>query len=144
MEMLTNLKTVIFKVFQDMFFLFPEDYEEEPKFTKDIIRVNIAIYKREDDKKTLSFYFTESLAKMMTENYLGQNDELSDVIIQETLKEAVNVIGGNFLNSFEESYNLGIPEISKPESEKNIYEKVEDDMNNLLKIETETFLFSIN
>lgn len=144
MEMLTNLKTVIFKVFQDMFFLFPEDYEEELKFSKDIIKVNIDIYKREDEKKTLSFYFTESLAKMMTENYLGQEDELSDVIIQETLKEAVNVIGGNFLNSFEESYNLGIPEIPAPESEKNLKEKLEDDMNNLLKIETEAFLFSIN
>jgi hypothetical protein len=144
MEMLTNLKKVIFKVFQDMFFLFPEECEEELKFPKDLIKVNIDIFNTENERKSLIFYFTVPIAKMMTENYLGQNDELSEIIIQETLKEAVNVIGGNFLNSFEDSYNLGIPKITEAESD-NAFDKILQEQRGMsLEIDSEPFLFLID
>ncbi len=141
-EILPDLKNVIFNVFQDMLFVFPDEYDNEVKFPDNWIKCRIKLYK----EKTIYFslYFTPNQARIITENYLGQNDDLPDSIIYETIKETANVVGGNFLNSFKKDYSLGIPELLDTE-DKNILEKKYKEGNGiLLDIEDEPFLILVS
>jgi chemotaxis protein CheY-P-specific phosphatase CheC len=51
-----------------------------------------------DDKVDIILMFCEKTASVMTENFLG-TDEISSQDIQDTLKESVNIIVGNFLGT---------------------------------------------
>jgi len=143
-EVLKNLKKVIFNVFQDMFFVFPDEYDEPiVDFPVNWIRVRIALYSKNAKNHYINFYFTISQARIMTENYLGQNEDFPNSILEATVKEAVNVVGGNLLNLFDDDYNLGIPETLATESE-DILKKKYAQGGILLNIEDEPFLLLID
>jgi hypothetical protein len=127
-----------------MFFVFPEEYDESiVDFSVNWIRVRIALHSKIKKNHYINFYFTTSQARIMTENYLGQNDKFSDSIIEETVKEAVNVVGGNLLNLFNDDYNLGIPEVLEVEDNELLKDKYAEN-GILLNIEEEPFLLLID
>jgi hypothetical protein len=140
-QMLTTLTQVIFEIFGDMFFMFPDHYDEGENvaFPKDWIKYKIKIAK----EKTfwLNFYFTPQQTKLMAENFLGEEaGEISDVLIAETIKEAVNVMGGNLLNRLDGDYILGIPEKCSTEDVLKLKNFCNDYNSLLLNIEEQPFL----
>ncbi len=142
---LTTLTQVIFEIFGDMFFMFPEHYdpEERVEFPLDWIRYRLKITAGESF--FLNFYFTPQQATLMAENFLGESaGEISTTIIDDTLKEAVNVMGGNLLNRMGEEYHLGIPEKCVTEDVAQLYEDYHGQHAVLLNIESFPFLVTID
>ncbi|MCP5102615.1 MAG: chemotaxis protein CheX [bacterium] len=138
-QIFQSLRQVIFEIFGDMFFMFPEDYDQDVDFPQDWIKYRIKVTDGSDI--FLDFYFTPNQAKQMTENFLGEEaGELDDVLVHETLKEAVNVMGGNLLNRIKEDYHLGIPEECTTEKVALLREKYDAGDAILLNIEEEPFL----
>lgn len=113
-HLLTNLKTAIFKVLEQMFFLLPDEDIEgaEPAFQP--VSVFIGISGKPAYRIGLTFDY--GMACTMTENILGIDgvEPEKDMIVK-NLKETANIIGGNFLLSFDarENRNVTLPAIDK-------------------------------
>jgi hypothetical protein len=81
----------------------------------------------------------------MAENFLGMEaEDISEIIIAETIKEAVNVISGNLLNRLGEDYQMGIPRNSGTEDTANLKKMVDSGDAVLLNIEDDPFLVSVS
>lgn len=142
-----NLKKVIFDIFGDMFFLFPEEYDEDElqgvQFPTDWIKYKVAVEK--GDAFVINCYFTPAQARQMTENFLGVSaDEISPDVLDGALQEAVNVIGGNLLNTLETEYSLGIPEACPADDAQQLKNRFDPDTAILLNVEDEPFLAVIS
>ena len=141
-QILTTLKSVIFDIFGDMFFMFPDEYDEPEPFPADWIKYQIKISM--ETAFYLSCYFTPGQAKLMAENFLGEAAEIiNDEIIGETLKEAVNVVGGNLLNRLGDDYHLGIPENVPTEPAAELQQKLDAGEAVLLNVEDAPFLATL-
>jgi hypothetical protein len=142
-QLSTILRQVIFEIFGDMFFMFPEQYDpdETVTFPPDWIKFRINI--SQGVSYFLNCYFTPQQARQMAENFLGEDaGGISDEIVDETLKEAVNVIGGNLLNRLGTDYELGIPE-KQPTEDLVVLENLHNDpdiVSILLNVENNPFL----
>ncbi|MCP4154031.1 MAG: chemotaxis protein CheX [bacterium] len=147
-EKISSLKHVIFDIFGDMFFLFPDEYDDDElgsvDFPKDWIKYGLKIT-NESETFNLNFYFTPNQAKLMTENFLGEEaEEISEVIIAEALKEAANVIGGNLLNELDIDFHLGIPGEQPCEDSALLKSSFDKKDCILLNVEEEPFLAKIS
>ncbi len=141
-QIFQTMRQVIFEIFGDMFFMFPEEYDEEVEFPPNWIKYKINVANEKDF--FLNFYFTPGQAKLMAENFLGEEAEnISNIIIDETLKEAVNVLGGNLLNRIEEDLHLGIPEKCTTENADALKDISLEMESLLLNIEEEPFLATV-
>lgn len=122
-QTLSLLRNVIFEILQDMFFIFPEEYDDkEIKTVSDIELASFSIDIQGKDPFELYFFFTRDTGLEMASNYLGEEEETIDQkMIKETIKEAVNVIGGNFLNHMSMDLELGLPKYCKNFSFHEIY-----------------------
>jgi hypothetical protein len=104
----TMLETVIFDIFEKMFFLFP-DKGAAGLPAAESLAYSIAI--SGDTNVSIRCLFTPPLARLMASNFIGSDDaDLSAETIAETCKEAVNVIAGHVINQLGDEYQLGIPE----------------------------------
>ena len=107
------LKRLTSKVLEESCFLLPTPPKKIDDFTtplSDLITVNINC----GDRYGIYVQFDKSLSPDITENMLGMPaDEIEPELIDSTLKEMVNIIGGNFMNStnIPTSARLSIPEI---------------------------------
>ncbi len=113
--MLQTLKEVIFSVFETMFFLFPEVVENEkdlPDMPKDYFKSTLRL---NDNKWLLILLGSEKLAEAMAKNFLGHVGPVDESEIADVFREAVNVIGGNFLMKLgnRDHVSLGVPEVEK-------------------------------
>lgn len=141
-QIFQTMRQVIFEIFGDMFFMFPEEYDEGVEFPSNWIKYRIIV--SNDKDFFLNFYFTPGQAKLMAENFLGEEaEDISDTIIDETLKEAVNVLGGNLLNRIHEDYHLGIPEKCTTEKTDRLTDISLETESLLLNIENEPFLATV-
>jgi hypothetical protein len=138
------LRNVIFEIFGDMFFMFPDDYEEDVTFPSDWIKYSIRISREDKRALFINCYFTPGQAAVMAENFLGMEaEDISDIIIAETIKEAVNVISGNLLNKLGEEYQMGIP-ANNPTEDTAFLKKMADSGDALLlNVENEPFLAAV-
>jgi hypothetical protein len=114
-EILQTLREVIFKVFETMFFLFPEVIENQEDVTdmpRDYFKARIHL---NDNKWLLILLGSEKLAEAMTKNFLGQEGSVDEFQVADVFREAVNVIAGNFLMKLggKKRISLGIPEVEK-------------------------------
>jgi len=99
-----NLKTAIFKVMSMMYFLLPD-----PKCNEEN-RVYIGI--NGDPAYLITLVFHDRLAGKMAMDLLSIEESDVDAAVRlQTLHETANIIGGNFLHSFdiEEKRNLTLP-----------------------------------
>jgi len=142
---------LIFEIFGDMFFMFPEHYEtgEDVVFPANWKKYRLEIREEDNESRAgkllfhLNCYFTPRQAAMMAGNFLGEEaGEISNEIMEETLKEAVNVLGGNLLNRMQSDYHIGIPGPGATENPVQLKEfyKQNPDNSILLKIEGQPFL----
>jgi len=107
-EMLMNS---IFEVFEKMFFVFLEPLDEDVKYDM-ISSINFtgAI------NGEIKVFFTLSLAEIMVQNMLSLNrKEVTEKMIEDCAKEAVNMIAGNFLHKLDSSnvFDLSLPIFTK-------------------------------
>ena len=99
-----NLKTAIFKVMSMMYFLLPDAKCNEENSVYIGITGNPAYL--------LSLVFHDRLAGKMAMDLLGiEESDIDAAVRTQTLHETANIIGGNFLHSFdiEEKRNLTLP-----------------------------------
>ena len=115
-HLLKNLKTAIFNVMEQMYFLLPDGDIETPSKIDNSIAIFIGITGNPCYLITLECDY--ELAGKMTTDLLGIDDsELNDELIRKNLRETVNIVAGNFLLNFdgEENRNITLPCISKEE-----------------------------
>ncbi len=89
-QLMENLKELTSDVLYKMFFLIEE---AEPLKKNFDFKYGVCI---ENDKFSIILLYTDKVAKLLTENFLG-TDVISDEDIYDTLKEAINIIAGNFI-----------------------------------------------
>ena len=117
-----NLKTAIFKVMEMMYFLLPDEITNDEN--------NIYIGITGEPAYLLSLGFHRRLAgKMATDLLSVEQSDIDDTILSQTLHETANIIGGNFLHTFdiEENRNLTLPGNEKADIFKE-YEVLDSDM----------------
>ncbi|MDD5170336.1 MAG: chemotaxis protein CheX [Syntrophales bacterium] len=99
----------VFEVFEKMYYIFlePRDYECKGE-NRRVVRIRFS----GDVSGEMSAYYSGALAESMVENALGvDKDEMNDHVIEDCLKECVNMICGNFLQKLEPDkvLHLSIP-----------------------------------
>lgn len=110
-----NLKKVISEILETMFFMFPEPWEGEEAYQelgRETLEGRIAL--GGEGGFGIHIYLSVPLAKKMAANFLGcKEEELSDVEIRDVVREAVNMLAGNLLNTEESLRRLemSIPEV---------------------------------
>lgn len=117
-KMLAATKTSISEVMETMFFM-PVEFEE-PSDLKEITLL------KENQTRVCRLNFTgdrsgsvillapRALLAEMTENFMGEPaDSFIDELLEGTLKETVNMVGGNALRKIQASrpFELSIPEL---------------------------------
>ena len=103
-EMLMNS---IFDVFEKMFFVFLEPYDEDIQYD-----LMTSIQFSGPLKGEIKSYLSRGIASVMVQNMLGlEPKEVTDKTMEDCAKEALNMIAGNFLNKLEpkEVFDLSIP-----------------------------------
>lgn len=104
------LMTSIFEVFEKMFFTFLEPLDEdEPAWNYDMVATIKFLGPNNGD---MSIYLSNGLAETMVENMLNIGaDDITEPLVMDISKEAVNMICGNFLRKLDVSkvYDLTIP-----------------------------------
>lgn len=103
-EMLMNS---IFDVFEKMFFVFLEPYNEDIQYD-----LMTSIQFSGPMKGEIRSYLSSGIASIMVQNMLGvEPKEVTDKTMEDCAKEALNMIAGNFLNKLEprEVFDLSIP-----------------------------------
>ena len=107
-EMLMNS---IFEVFEKMFFVFLEPFDEDIQY--DMIT---SIQFSGPMKGEIKAYLSKGIASIMVQNMLGlELSEVTDKTREDCAKEALNMIAGSFLNKLERKkvFDLSIPAYEK-------------------------------
>lgn len=101
------LMNAIFEVFERMFFVFLEPVDEDFKYDM-IASINFT----GPISGKINVLLTRDLACAMVQNMLGvDEDGVNQKLIEDCVKEAANMIGGNFLQKYDSSkiFDLSIP-----------------------------------
>ncbi len=102
-----HLMNAIFEVFEKMFFVFLEPVDEDVKYDM-IASINFT----GPIKGNIDVFFARDLAAAMVQNMLGVDESgVTPKLIEDCAKEAVNMMGGNFLQKYDSSkvFDLSIP-----------------------------------
>jgi CheY-specific phosphatase CheX len=97
----------IFEVFEKMFFVFLEPLDEDVKY-----EMVTSIKFSGPVTGEMYVFFTRGVAETMVQNMLGVDlSGVTDKLIEDCTKEAVNMISGNFLQKYDSSkvFDLSIP-----------------------------------
>ncbi|MEN6373972.1 MAG: chemotaxis protein CheX [Smithella sp.] len=103
----------IFEVFEKMFFVFLEPVDEDVKYDM-IASINFT----GPVSGEIDVMLTSDLANSMVQNMLGVGEGgVTRKLIEDCVKESVNMVGGNFLQKYDSSkvFDLSIP-VFKDES----------------------------
>lgn len=111
--MLAKLKAVTFEVLETMYYLFPESLEEGETVPAKgpFLRSWVAIAGPQAIR--IGLLVPQSLARKMAANFLGTAEEgISQVEMEDILKETTNMMAGAFLSRMEASaaFKLQTPE----------------------------------
>jgi CheY-specific phosphatase CheX len=102
------LMTSIFEVFEKMFFVFLEPFDEDIQY--DMIT---SIQFKGPMKGEIKAYLSKGVASTMAQNMLGlEPQEITDRTMEDCSKEALNMIAGSFLNKLDATqvFDLSIPD----------------------------------
>jgi CheY-specific phosphatase CheX len=113
------MMNAIFEVFEKMFFVFLEPVEEDVKYDM-IASINFA----GPIKGEINVLLTHDLACTMVQNMLGVDEcSVTQKLIEDCAKEAVNMIGGNFLQKYDSSkvFDLSIPVFKNESNESAVF-----------------------
>lgn len=101
------LMNAIFEVFEKMFFVFLEPVDEDVNYDM-IASINFT----GPVSGEIDVMLTSDLANAMVQNMLGVGEGgLTGKLVEDCVKESVNMIGGNFLQKYDSSkvFDLSIP-----------------------------------
>ena len=107
----TMLLNAIFEVFEKMFFVFFEPLDEDVKYDM-ISSINFT----GSVNGEIKIFFSTGLLETMVQNMLSVNQkDVTENMMEDCAKEAVNMIGGNFLHKLDSSkvFELSIPMFAK-------------------------------
>jgi CheY-specific phosphatase CheX len=107
-EMLMNS---IFEVFEKMFFVFLEPFDEDIRHD-----MMTSIQFNGPVKGEIKAYFSKGVASVMVQNMLGlEPKDVTDKTMEDCAKEALNMIAGSFLNKLDarQVFDLSIPDYEK-------------------------------
>lgn len=115
-EMKTSLDDVkklmmlsVFEVFEKMYYIFLETVDEHPsKEERRLVEIRFS----GDLRGGMQAYYSETLARTMIENALGLDEkDVTEQILEDCLKEGLNMICGSFLQKYEQEkvLQLSIP-----------------------------------
>jgi len=107
-EMLMNS---IFEVFEKMFFVFLEPFDDEIKY--DMLT---SIQFSGPVKGEIRAYLSAGIASIMVQNMLGlESKEVTDKTMEDCAKEALNMIAGSFVHKLDAAkvFDLSIPAYEK-------------------------------
>jgi len=105
------LMNSIFEVFEKMFFVFLEPIDEEIEY-----QMISSIKFSGPENGRIEVYFSQSMAEAMVQNMLSVPESaVTETLMEDCAREAVNMIVGNFLQKYDSSkvYDLSIPEFEK-------------------------------
>ncbi len=107
-EMLMNS---IFEVFEKMFFVFLEPFDDEIQYD-----MMTSIQFSGPVKGDIKAYLSRGIANVMVENMLGlETKDVTDKMREDCAKEALNMIAGSFVHKLDASkvFDLSIPAYEK-------------------------------
>ncbi len=107
-EMLMNS---IFEVFEKMFFVFLEPFDDEIQYD-----MMTSIQFSGPVKGDIKAYLSRGIANIMVENMLGlETKDVTDKMREDCAKEALNMIAGSFVHKLDASkvFDLSIPAYEK-------------------------------
>lgn len=107
-EMLMNS---IFEVFEKMFFVFLEPFDDEIQYD-----MMTSIQFSGPVKGNIKAYLSRGIANIMVENMLGlETKDVTDKMREDCAKEALNMIAGSFVHKLDASkvFDLSIPAYEK-------------------------------
>jgi CheY-specific phosphatase CheX len=117
------LKESIFEVFEKMFFIFLEPGGRAP-----VHDYEAAIRFDGPQRGAIRILFTRPVARLMVRNMLGLgNGDVTDPHMEDCVKEAANMVCGNFLVNLDASkkFTMSLPEFSaRPGQPPAVSEKV--------------------
>jgi len=98
-----NMKEIlmmsVFEVFEKMYYIFLEPRAPESSDTR---QRAVTIRFSGASNGEMQAYYSEALAEAMVENALGMDKvDISDQVMEDCLKESVNMVCGNFLQKME-------------------------------------------
>ena len=105
------LMNSIFDVFEKMFFVFLEPFNEDIQYD-----MMTSIHFSGPMKGDIKAYLSRGVAAVMVQNMLGlEPKEVTDKTMEDCAKEALNMIAGSFLNKLDPAnvFDLSIPEFEK-------------------------------
>ncbi len=109
MEKIKKTLTVsIFEVFEKMFYIFLEPVDNNRGDYAFAASINFS----GPANGVIGVKFSRELAEVMVQNMLNiDRREIADRLVEDCLKESVNMIGGNFLRKLDSSevFNLSLP-----------------------------------
>jgi len=106
-----TLMNSIFEVFEKMFFVFLEPFEEDIHYD-----MMTSIRFSGPMRGEIRAYLSKGVAVAMVKNMLGlEPKDVTDKVMEDCVKEALNMISGNFLNKWDATqvFDLSIPEYEK-------------------------------
>jgi len=115
-EVKETMRAAIFDVFEKMFYVFLESVGDECSDYD----MGAAIKFSGAQKGELKILASEGLAKNMVQNLLGlEEKEITERDIEDCIKEAANMICGNYLGRLDQTkvFDLTIPSFSRRPSE---------------------------
>jgi CheY-specific phosphatase CheX len=103
-----TLLNSIFEVFEKIFFVFLEPFEQKGFACR--WAASIQFYGANEGE--IKAHFTEGIVESMVQNMLNiAKDDVTDTLREDCVKEAINVICGNFLRNLDSSavFDLSLP-----------------------------------
>ena len=111
--MLESLKAATFEVLETMFFIFPENPDEDGTiFQGQVLKAWVPVKGPKNFRVGLTV--PEALAKEMAANFLGlEKDEVKPDNLEDVVKETANMVAGSFLakERAPQAFQLGSPEV---------------------------------
>ena len=105
----------IFEVFEKMFYIFLEPAEQEAGVGAGTYRWRSAISFSGAVQGEMAALFSQPLAELMVRNMLNdEGDQVADDLLSDCLKEAINMICGNFLQKVNPAmvFDLSLPSVA--------------------------------
>jgi len=120
-------QTSIFEVFEKMFFVFLEGSSKRRLECQLAASINFS--GRKNGKMTV--YFSKGVSDVMLQNMLNiQPEEATEKLLEDCVKESVNMICGGFLRNFDASsvFDLSLPVIESARGDILVEEIEKEDM----------------
>jgi chemotaxis protein CheY-P-specific phosphatase CheC len=103
------------KIFEDMYFMFPEHIMKPETHFSIPIQCYVAKTQLKREKSAIFIYAEDHLVNQMAMNFLGEKRNFGHIELLDIFKEAANVIAGNYLTASNKppEVSFDIPVVNK-------------------------------